>query len=112
MKNVAIIQARFGSTRLPRKVLLNLEGRPVLEHVVNRVKSSGQISEVVVATTICKEDLEIVRLCASKDIRVFCGSEDDVLDRFYQIAKLIKPDNFGNSVKILNNTVLKFVRCN
>ena len=91
MNILAIIQARISSTRLPKKVLLDLEGKTVLEHVVERVNRSKRISEVIVATTINSEDLEIVKLCSNKGIRVFCGSEDDVLDRFYQVAKLIKP---------------------
>ncbi len=93
MKIIAIIQARVNSTRLPKKVLLNLEGRTVLEHVIKRVRKSKLISETIVATTINKEDLEIVKLCTKIGVKVFCGSENDVLDRFYQISKLIKPNH-------------------
>jgi spore coat polysaccharide biosynthesis protein SpsF (cytidylyltransferase family) len=93
MKVLAIIQARVGSTRLPSKVLMKLQNKTVLEHVVNRVKRSKYIDEVIVATTINKEDLEIVKICANQNIRVFCGSQNDVLDRFYQIAKILKPVN-------------------
>ena len=93
MKILGIIQARIGSTRLPNKVLLDLEGKSVLEHVILRLSRSKLISEVVVATTIKKQDLAIVRLCANRDFSVFCGSENDVLDRFYQVAKLFEPDH-------------------
>jgi spore coat polysaccharide biosynthesis protein SpsF len=93
MNILAIIQARMSSTRLPGKVLFKLEDKTVLEHVINRVKRSKKINEVIVATSINQKDLAIVKLCAEKDIRVFCGSEDDVLDRFYQAARLIKPKN-------------------
>jgi len=93
MKIIAIIQARLGSTRLPGKVLLNLEGRTVLEHVIGRVRSSKLVNDVIVATTINKEDLEIVKLCASLGISVYCGSVDDVLDRYYQTARLFKTDH-------------------
>ncbi len=93
MKIIAIIQARLGSTRLPGKVLLDLEGRTVLEQVIERVKSSRFINEVIVATTINKEDLEIVKLCASLGISLYCGSVDDVLDRYYQAARLFKADH-------------------
>lgn len=93
MKIIAIIQARLGSTRLPGKVLLDLEGRTVLEHVIRKVKSSKLVNNVIVGTTINKEDLEIVKLCANLGINVYCGSEDDVLDRFYQIARLFKADH-------------------
>lgn len=93
MRNIAIIQARTGSTRLPDKVLLRLEDKTVLEHVIDRVSQSKFIDEVIVATTISMNDLGIVKICASKGIRVFCGSENDVLDRYYQAAKLFMPDN-------------------
>ncbi len=83
----------MGSTRLPRKVLMDVEGISVLEHVVRRVKNCTLISDVIVATTIAENDLAIVKLCAEKGFRVFCGSEDDVLDRFYQIAKLLLPEH-------------------
>ncbi|PIS09203.1 hypothetical protein COT75_03000 [Candidatus Beckwithbacteria bacterium CG10_big_fil_rev_8_21_14_0_10_34_10] len=91
MNILAVIQARTGSTRLPNKVLFKLEDKTVLEHVVNRVKKSKNIDEVIVATSIKKEDLRIVKLCAQKKTRVFCGSENDVLDRYYQLARLLKP---------------------
>lgn len=91
--NIAIIQARMGSTRLPGKVLMLLEDKTVIEHVINRVKASKYINEVIVATSIQKEDLAIVSLCAKLGVRIFCGSENDVLDRYYQVSKLLKPDN-------------------
>lgn len=93
MRLISIIQARMGSTRLPGKVLHKLEDKTVLEHVVRRVKSSDLVDDVVVATTIDKKDLQIVGLCANLGISVYCGSEDDVLDRYYQAAKLFKADN-------------------
>lgn len=93
MKIIAIIQARLGSTRLPGKVLLDIEGRTVLEHVIRRVKSSKLVTDVIVATTINKDDLKIVKLCANLGISVYCGSEDDVLDRYYQTARLFGADH-------------------
>jgi len=92
-KIIALIQARMGSTRLPGKVALELKGSTVLEQVFNRVSSSKLINEAILVTTLHKSDLPLVCLCANKNIRVFCGSEEDVLDRFYQAAKIIKPDH-------------------
>ena len=92
-KIIAIIQARTGSQRLPEKVLRKIEGRAVLEHIIDRISRSRKINTVIVATTILKEDLKIVRLCAGKGIRVYCGSEDDVLDRYYQAARLLKAEH-------------------
>jgi len=93
MEIIAIVQTRLGSTRLPRKILLDLEGKTVLERVIERVNSSKLIKEVVVATTIRKEDLEITKLCSNIGISIYCGSENDVLDRYYQAARLFKADH-------------------
>ena len=88
-KIICIIQARFNSTRLPGKVLLDLEGKTVLERVVERAGRSILIDEIIVATTIREEDSEIARLCSIKGIGIYRGSEEDVLDRYYQAAKLM-----------------------
>lgn len=93
MSIIAIIQARTISTRLPEKVLKKIEGKTILEHVINRVKAVKKLDDVIVATTVKKEDLEIVKLCVSLGISVFCGSEDDVLDRYYQTARLFKAEH-------------------
>ena len=84
-KTIIIIQARTGSGRLPGKVLLELEGRTILEHVIRRCQAAN-VGEVIVATTMSFEDLRIVRLCASMNVPCFCGSENDVLDRFVKCA--------------------------
>ena len=93
MRNLAIIQARMGSSRLPGKVMLELAGKTVIECVVDRVLKSELVDDVVVATSIDKGNLPLIEKCAAKGIRIFCGSEDDVLDRFYQAAKLFQPEN-------------------
>ncbi len=93
MSVLAFIQARVGSTRLPGKVLLDLHGKPVLERVIERVQSAKGIDGVIVVTTLESKDIPVVRLCAERGIRVFCGSENDVLDRFYQAAKILGPDH-------------------
>ncbi len=92
MKVVAIIQARTGSTRLPGKVLLPLADKTVLEHVIERTAKAKLIDEVIVATTMKKEDLPIVKMVANMGFRVFTGSEKDVLDRYYQCARLAEAD--------------------
>lgn len=92
-KTIAIIQARLGSTRLPRKVLIKFEGKTVLAHVVDRVKASRLVDHIIVATTNTLKDKEIVRQCRLLGVQVYTGSEEDVLDRFYQAAKLFKSKN-------------------
>lgn len=92
IKTLAIVQARMGSTRLPNKVLLPLFDKSVIEHVVERVKRSNLIDDVIVATSIDVNNLPLIKLCSEKNIRIFIGSEDDVLDRYYQITQLLKPE--------------------
>ncbi len=88
-----IIQARTGSTRLPNKVLLRLQGKSVLERVVQRVRESRKIDKVVIATTTQKKDDRIVNICKKLNIDYFRGSENDVLDRYYQAVKLFGVDS-------------------
>ena len=92
MKTVAIIQARMGSTRLPGKVLMPLAGEPMLARVVNRTKRAKTINDVVVATTELPQDDVLGDLCASRGWNCFRGSENDVLDRYYQGARVFQAD--------------------
>lgn len=92
MKVVAIIQARMSSTRLPGKVLKEILNKPILSHVIERLKSSTQLNEIVVATSSLKEDQPIFYLAQKHNISVFRGSEKDVLDRYYQAAKKVGAD--------------------
>lgn len=92
MNIIAIIQARMGSERLPGKVLKTLGGRPILEWVVRRLQQSQRIHQVVVATTDKAQDDAIVALCQTLEVAVFRGSEQDVLDRFYQAAQAYHAD--------------------
>lgn len=83
----AIIQARMSSTRLPGKVLKELYGINVLEHVVNRVISAKQIDNVIVATTNLDVDLAIINECQKIGVDYFVGDSDNVLQRYYEAAR-------------------------
>lgn len=89
---VAIIQARMASSRLPGKVLADIEGEPMLARVVDRVRRAKSVDEVVVATTTSQDDIEVVQFCDLREITVFNGDPADVLDRYYQCAKSEKAD--------------------
>lgn len=95
-----MIQARTGSSRLANKVLHKIKGITVLEHVINRMQKCENADEVIVATTVEQNDLEIVKICAEKGVRVYCGSEQDVLDRYYQAARLFGRDGEKHIVRI------------
>ncbi|MCM1232440.1 MAG: glycosyltransferase family protein [Ruminococcus flavefaciens] len=92
MKYIVMVQARCSSHRLPSKVLKDLYGKTVLERVIERIQLSKLIDEVMVVTSLNKEDIQIVELMSKKGIRVFAGSLDDVLDRYYQAAKILRPE--------------------
>jgi spore coat polysaccharide biosynthesis protein SpsF len=87
MNVVTIIQSRMGSTRLPGKVLLDLAGEPMLTRIVNRVQRAETVNSIVIATTPSQADESILHLCTLKNWHCFRGSENDVLDRYYQAAK-------------------------
>jgi len=92
MKTVAIVQARMASTRLPGKVLRELAGKPMLEHVIDRVKSSKMIDEIVIATSRNEKDERIVELAKRLNVGWFVGSEEDVLDRYMKAAEQVAAD--------------------
>lgn len=89
-KASVIIQARMGASRLPNKVLMPLAGKPVLEHVVRRCQHAQLVERVIVATTVDLKDLSIVNFVSGLNVSVFCGSVNDVLDRYYQAARLFE----------------------
>jgi spore coat polysaccharide biosynthesis protein SpsF len=92
LRVVAIIQARMGSTRLPGKVLKDLEGETVLARVVNRLRGARLITDLLVATTELAADDAIVQECESLSVPVSRGDQDDVLDRYYRAAQLAKAE--------------------
>lgn len=87
MKVVAIIQARMGSTRLSGKVMKNIKGKTVLEHVIERVKQAKLIDEIVIATTVDSRDEIIYNEALRCGVKAYRGSEEDVLSRYYYTAK-------------------------
>lgn len=89
---VALIQARMSSTRLPGKVLMNLAGKPVLQHVVERVECASKIGKVVIATSTESGDDPIEEFASELEVECFRGSESDVLDRFWQAAQKYQAD--------------------
>lgn len=86
-KLTAIIQARLGSSRLPGKVMVKINGKPLLYYVINQTSHSKYIKNIIVATTRLSQDKKIVSFCKSNNIKYFRGSNTDLLDRYYNCAK-------------------------
>src|SRR5207245_3421853 len=82
----AIVQARMGSTRLPGKTLADVAGRPMLARLVERARRIPGVERAIIATTQKPADEAILRFAADHDLPAYAGSEEDVLDRFYQAA--------------------------
>ncbi|MCX6079758.1 MAG: glycosyltransferase family protein [Chloroflexi bacterium] len=119
-KTVAIIQGRMGSSRLPGKVLLDIAGRPMIQHVIERTRRVHALDTVVVATSNDHSDDPIADFCASLNVPCTRGSLHDVLDRYYQTAKtqeatvvvritadcpMIDPDLIGETISLVTDPV-------
>ena len=100
---LAILQARFTSSRLPGKVLKPILSKPMLLHQIERIQNSKRIDKLVVATSTEKSDDGIEKMCLDNNIEVFRGSLDNVLDRLYQCAK---PYNHKHVVRLTGDCPL------
>lgn len=86
-RRVAIVQARMTSTRLPGKVLVDLDGRPMLAQQLRRMRQSRSLDEIVVATTVNGADDPVVELARREGARWYRGDEHDVLGRYLGAAR-------------------------
>ena len=89
MRRVAIVQARMGSTRLPGKVMADIEGAPMLQRVLERLQRCESLDDIVVATTELPEDDQLVALATGLDVCWFRfgGAPDEVLHRYVWAAR-------------------------
>lgn len=87
-----IIQARLGSTRMPGKTMKEIMDKPLLYYSVQRSSLAKYVDKVIVATTTKSEDDKIVKWCKNEGIPFYRGSEENVLDRYYQTAKKYNVD--------------------
>lgn len=87
-----IVQARMGASRLPGKPLKTSLGKTLLSYLLERLKRCKEASALIVATTLSKRDDAIERAALKEGVQVFRGSEEDVLSRYLDAAKLIKAE--------------------
>ena len=83
---ITIIQTRRGSTRLPDKVLMPLQGKPLFVRQAERVNAAGLSGRVIIATTTETGDDPIAAICEQEGLDCFRGDPSDLLDRHYQAA--------------------------
>jgi spore coat polysaccharide biosynthesis protein SpsF len=92
MKVIGIVQVRMGSTRLPGKVMKKIKGETVLFFVIERMKQSELIDQIVIATTTNKQDDVVVKEAERLKVDCFRGNEEDVLSRYYRAAQKYDAD--------------------
>lgn len=113
--NLAILQARMSSSRLPGKVMKPILGKPMLLRQIERIKKSNFIDNLIVATTIEVEDAKIAFMCKENNILCYRGSLENVLDRFYKISIKYQPDNIirltGDCPLIDPDIIDKVIEC-
>lgn len=120
MKIVGIVQARMESTRLPGKVMKMIATKPAIQHIVERIRQSTMIDELVVATSTNVADDVLANYCTLEKINVFRGSQDNVLERFYLCATKYQADvvirmtgdNTLVDAKIIDNGIRHFLQNN
>ena len=94
-KVLAIIQARYNSTRFPGKVVKKINNKTILEILIRRLSRSKHISKIIVACSNNRKDKAIVAICKKLGVNYFIGSENDVLNRFYHAAKKFRGINIA-----------------
>jgi len=92
LKTAVIIQARMGSTRLPGKVLMSISGKPMVQHVLDRLSFAKKIDVIILAIPNTKENDVLEEFAKENNIIYVRGSEEDVLGRYYKAAEKFKID--------------------
>jgi spore coat polysaccharide biosynthesis protein SpsF len=96
MKVGYLITARLKSTRLPEKLLRQVEDKPIFVHMLDRLKSATRVDEIVICTSTHPQDEHLVKLAASEGVSCFRGDEEDVLNRLYEASRTYNFDYILN----------------
>ncbi len=91
-KNTVIIQARTQSVRLPNKVLALINGKSLIWHIIERLKSCEMVEQIILATSNREEDKKLIEIANDCNILSFVGDENNVLSRFYEAALKFNAD--------------------
>ncbi len=91
-RTIAILQARMGSTRLPGKVLLPAAGKPLIEHMIERVRRAKTLDGLWLATSVDTVNDPLADCVDALGVPVFRGDENDVLSRYATVAQQAQAD--------------------
>lgn len=92
LKCVITITVRMKSTRLPKKVLLNIKGKRYIDHMIDRLKLAKKPSEIILCTSTLEEDDILIEVAKVNNIKYYRGHPDDVMFRIYNGAKKFGAD--------------------
>lgn len=93
MKTVACIIARTNSRRLPQKVLKEIAGKKTIEHLIDRIKKARSVDKIYLCTSDNPDDSILLNIAHETGIESYAGSEDSVIDRMLDVAKMEDADN-------------------
>jgi spore coat polysaccharide biosynthesis protein SpsF len=96
MKNGILVCARTGSTRLPNKMMMEINGKTMIEYLIDRMKQSRHCNEIVFCTTQLEQDDVLADIAERAKVSCYRGSNEDKLDRWYKAALQFDIDYFVN----------------
>jgi len=103
LSTIVIIQARLNSIRFPNKIMQKINGKPLIEILIERVASAKEVNKIVVATSTNKKNKKLIEFLKRKKISFYQGSENNVLKRYYDAATKNK---FKNIIRITGDCPL------
>ena len=96
MKTAFLITARLKSTRLPKKILLEVQGKPLIVHMLDRIKHAKSIDKIIICTSTNPQDDPLEKIAAQENVFCYRGSEEDVLVRLLEAAQSYGLEHFAN----------------
>ncbi len=93
MEKAIIIQGRLDSKRFPQKILKKIDNRTVLQFLIDSLLDYFDKKEIIIATTEKKSDKKICKIAQNNDLKYFCGSENNLLNRYLKCSKKYKIKN-------------------
>jgi len=126
MKTGVFIPVRLDSTRLPRKALLEIAGKPALQYLIERLKLAQSPDVIVICTTTDPDDAPLQSIADATGVELFRGNKDDLLERFHAAAEhhqvdliinvdgddlLVDPEQVDAVAQLLEESRADFVKC-